>query len=168
LLIFTFIALILGFVSYAWINNGQHTAGNGMMKNFWSLWQPSFNISIGYSKIFVYLQFLPYIFSMFYFVRHVKIFTPEFNIFLILSIAYSVIYAEPRFREPFMPFLILFVAKPLGIFIKNINMSGKLNYIYNYVVKTGKIIPIPELSRSLKPVSLSLIITLLKTLLIKS
>lgn len=132
--------IILGFVSYAWVTNGQHSAGTGMMKNFWALWQPSFNISIGYGKIFVYLQFLPYVAAMLYFIRHVKILSPEFGIFLILSLAYGIIYAEPRFREPFMPLLFLFIAEPLKLFLKNNNPAVIINNKFKTLIRKKKIV----------------------------
>lgn len=131
-----YILITLLFVSYGWISNGQHNTGNNMMRNFWSLWQPSFNTSIGYSKFFVYLQFLPYIIGMFYFIRNITIQHEAFYIFIILSVSYSLIYGEPRFREPFMPYIFLFCAQAkifekITTYFKNI-----FSYSNNIIFRT--------------------------------
>lgn len=110
-----------GFTSYGGVITSSISFSKGMMLNFWHLWQPSFNISVGYSKNFVYFEALPYVIAMIYFIRHIKLLSVEFIIFSFLSIMYGVLYAEPRHRELFMPLLILYIAEPLRITICNFN-----------------------------------------------
>lgn len=129
--------IILGFVSYGGVIKANINLSKGHMLNFWHIWQPSFNTSIAYGKVFVYLQMIPYILSMFYFIKKIKILSAEFGVFIILSLAYGLIYAEPRYREPFMPLLFLFIAEPVKDLLRKIyNKKLKLSYILE-LIKDG-------------------------------
>jgi hypothetical protein len=140
--------ILSGFISYSGVVSANLSLSKGMMLNFWHLWQPSFNISIGYGKIFVYIQALPYILAMLYFIRHARLISIEFFIFAFLSIVYSFIYSEPRYRELFMPFLFLYVSVPLSSHVKGLNVEDKfagLIILIKRQFKTGEKFVLPKL-----------------------
>lgn len=156
--------ILSGFVSYGGVVTSTHTYSHGAMLNFWKLWQPSFNISIGYSKLFVYIQAIPYIVSMIYFIRYVKILSMEAMVFIFLSILYSSIYAEPRYRELFMPLLFLYIAEPFKLFVTKI-YKVKIKEIINRIkLKIHDVTILPKYSNVLRPISLSFLVILIKTL----
>jgi hypothetical protein len=97
------------FNSYAGVLEFNLTRNNqfGFMQNFFELWKPSFAVSAEYSPIWNYIQIAPYIFLMFFFLRHVKILSYEFLLFVTISLAYSIIHGGSRLREPFMMVLII-------------------------------------------------------------
>lgn len=136
ILITTILLIIISFSSFGEIVKRNHILHTGFMNAIWELWKPAFNTSVGYSSIFVYTQFLPYSVILLYFFRHCKIFSSEFLLFVIISLTYSTIYAEPRYREPFMPVLFLFCSpaiekKICGVrkLIENVNILFKLHYV---------------------------------------
>lgn len=128
--------IILGFVSYGGVISTNHSLSKGFMSNFWNLWKPAFNLSVIFSRYFVYIQFLPYVISMFYFLRNVKLLSIEFGIFLILTLVYSVIYSEPRYREPFMPLLVLYIAEPCKAYLKNFGKINLKEYLSEHSLKS--------------------------------
>ena len=82
----------------------------GVMRNFYEMWMPSFNmLPVQWN----YILFIPYVVFIFYFVRNVEIISFEFLITITFTIVYSIIYAQPRFREPLMPILFLWFSKQL-------------------------------------------------------
>lgn len=100
--------LTLTFASYGTIFNFHPS--QGFMRNFYEMWMPSFNmLPIQWN----YILFIPYVCFMFYFVRHIEIISFEFLITITFTIVYSIIYAQPRFREPLMPILFLWFANQL-------------------------------------------------------
>lgn len=116
--------IILGFVCYGGVISANRSLGNGFMSNFWELWKPAFNISVAYGKAFVYIQAVPYTLAMLYFIRHCRLLSQEFGMFLILSIVYGVIYGDPRYREPFMPMLFLYIGPLLQSKLAGWNFEG--------------------------------------------
>jgi hypothetical protein len=84
------------------------------MQNFWELWKPSFGVSAEYSTIWNYIQMPFYIFLMFYFLRKVKLFSWEFFLFITITLTYSVIHGNARYREPFIMILILWVGQQIN------------------------------------------------------
>jgi lipoprotein signal peptidase len=88
-----------------------HEDSLGFMQNFWEVWKPSFGVSNEYSVWFNYIQIIPYIFLMVYFIRKANIFSYEFMLFVIISLAYSCTHGGARYREPFMLVLIIWVGK---------------------------------------------------------
>jgi hypothetical protein len=83
----------------------------GAMQNFWELWKPSFGVSAEYSAMFNYIQMPFYIFLMFYFIRKAEILSWEFVLFVAITLTYTVIHGNARYREPFMMVLILWFAE---------------------------------------------------------
>jgi hypothetical protein len=84
------------------------------MQNFFELWKPSFGVSAEYSHIWNYIQMPFYIFLMFYFLRKVKLFSWEFFLFITITLTYSVIHGNARYREPFIMVLILWVGQQIN------------------------------------------------------
>lgn len=83
----------------------------GFMRNLYEMWMPSFNmLPVQWN----YILFVPYVVFMFYFLRNVEIKSFEFLIVITFTLVYSMIYTQPRFREPLMPILILWFAKRCG------------------------------------------------------
>lgn len=107
---------IIPFSSFGGVIIFNHSSSKGFLSNFWNLWKPAFDIFVLYSKWFVYIQALPYTLMIIYFIRKTRALTPEFGLFLLLSITYSIIYGQPRYREPFMPLLFLFCAPAIEKF----------------------------------------------------
>jgi len=84
------------------------------MQNFWEMWKPSFGVSAEYSPIFNYIQMPFYIFLMFYFIRKVNLLSWEFLLFVTITLTYTVIHGNARYREPFMMVLVLWFAKQIN------------------------------------------------------
>jgi hypothetical protein len=104
-------AIVIGFSSSGnVINSCQYYMTHGFMNNVWELWKPSFNTSISYSVWFVYIQAGPYLLLMWYFFRNIPAFSIEIFLVLLFTITYSLLFSTPRYREPLMPLVILFVA----------------------------------------------------------
>jgi hypothetical protein len=125
--------IILGFVSYSRVIGYNHALSKGFMANFWAMWKPAFNITVNYSKIFVYIQALPFTLAILYFIRHTRLVSVATVLFCLISVVYCLIYSEPRYREPFMPFLFLFIGQPIEKFLNEIKsvkgFKGKINLL---------------------------------------
>lgn len=121
--------IIIPFSSFGGVIRFNHNYGQGFLSNLWNLWKPAFDITVVYSKWFVYLQVIPYSIVFFYFLRNVKLFSLEFCIAAGLSIVYGIIYGQPRYREPFMPLLLLYIADPLFVYCKNLMKRLKEFYV---------------------------------------
>jgi len=159
--------IILGFVSYGGVIHTNNSLSKGLMQNFWNLWKPAFNVSLIYSKAFVYIQFLPYAAAMLYFIRKVKLASIEFGIFTMLTVVYCIIYSEPRYREPFMPFLFLYIAEPLRIYIIKFKEKNMKAYFFDKYAELKNKIAMPEYARDLKPASIAFILIVYKSLIAK-
>jgi hypothetical protein len=85
----------------------------GYMQNFWEMWKPSFGVSADYSPIFNYIQMPFYVFLIFYFIRKVNLLSWEFLLFITITLTYTVIHGNARYREPFMMVLVLWFAKQI-------------------------------------------------------
>ncbi len=83
------------------------------MQNYWELWKPSFAVSSEYSEVWNYIQIVPYICLMFFFLRKVRLLSAEFFLFVLISLTYSVIHGSSRLREPFMMVLIIWIGRYL-------------------------------------------------------
>ncbi|RPI19696.1 MAG: hypothetical protein EHM58_00390 [Ignavibacteriae bacterium] len=106
--------IVIGFSSSAnVVGSCQQTMSFGFMNNIWELWKPAFNTSIYYSKWFVYIQAIPYLILMWYFLRNVNFFSTEIFLIILFTIVYSFMYSCQRYREPLMPLIILFVTNHL-------------------------------------------------------
>lgn len=108
LLYFSILGITLLFVSYGAVGVFNAKLNQGFMRNFYEMWMPSFNMLPVYWN---YILFLPYILFLFYFIRNVDVKSFEFLITITFTIVYCLIYAQPRFREPLMPILILWLSK---------------------------------------------------------
>ena len=106
ILYFAILGLTLLFASYGATFNFHPSLG--FMRNLYEMWMPSFNLL---PVSWTYILFIPYVFFMFYFLRKVKVLSFEFLIVITFTIIDSLIYAQPRFREPLMPILFLWFAK---------------------------------------------------------
>jgi hypothetical protein len=96
----------------------------GFMQNFWELWKPSFGVSAEYSSWLNYIQMPFYIFFMVYFIRKVNILSWEFILFLVITLTYTIIHGNARYREPFIMVLILWIGQ---------RITGKKKLLNDYM-----------------------------------
>lgn len=108
ILLYLLILLVtLCFASYGGVSEFNANLSRGFMRNVYEMWMPSFPmLPMGWN----YVLFIPYCILMFYFIRKIRILSFEFIICLTFTIIYGFIYAQPRFREPLMPIIFLWLA----------------------------------------------------------
>lgn len=106
ILFLAILGVTLLFASYG--NTFKFHPSQGFMRNFYEMWMPSFNMLPVYWN---YVLFIPYVGLMFYFIRNIEFNSFEFLIVITFTVVYSIIYAQPRFREPLMPIIILWFTK---------------------------------------------------------
>lgn len=104
--------IMTGFISYN-TNHGEQSAG--FINNIMNLWKPSFDISVLYSKWFVYIQAPVYMILLWFFIRNVNFFSTEIFLIAGFSIIYGLVYSEPHYRDPLIPIILISVFKTLNI-----------------------------------------------------
>jgi len=137
--------LILPFVSYSGVIDSNASMSHLLAFNIWHLWQPPFNYTLVYSPMLVNLIFLPYIIMLIVWIHNIRgnntkkgIFNKiyygegfvELTIAVILTLGFCWSPGEPRYKEPFMPLLVLFFANYImeyrtAIKLKNKKILGK-------------------------------------------
>lgn len=109
--------IMTGFISYN-TNHGAHSAG--FINNIMNLWKPSFDISVLYSKWFVYIQAPVYMALMWFFIRNVNFFSTEMFLILGFSIVYGLVYSEPHYRDPLMPLILISVLSSNKFYLNHV------------------------------------------------
>lgn len=134
--------LILPFVSYSGVIGSNASMAHLLAFNIWHLWQPPFNYTLVYSPMLVNLVFLPYIIMLIVWIRNIRYNSTKKGIFnkiyygegfveliiaVILTVGYCWSPGEPRYKEPFMPLLVLFFAKNIrAVYPVSTNRRNKI------------------------------------------
>lgn len=115
LLIFLIITAVylfmIGFSSIGGVVEYNRTLSQGFMDNVWEMWKPSFGVSDAYLyHSLTYLQAVPYLVLGWLFIRKAQI---GVSVFLIagFTIVYSSVFAQPRYRDPLIPLILLDVLR---------------------------------------------------------
>jgi len=110
--LYTLAGICIVMIPFQSIGVVNDTIGNvKYMQNFWDTWKPVFTVPAIHWIGWNYILIIPYLMTIFYWVRHVKIWSLSFMFFLITSFVYSGTYGSSRYRETFMILLFLWVGE---------------------------------------------------------
>ena len=112
--LYTLVGICIVMVPFQSIGIANDTLGkSNYLQNFWETWKPYFVVPTMHLKVWFYILIFPYLITIFYWVRHVKLWSLSFMFFLITSFVYSGTYGSSRYRETFMILLFLWIGEQL-------------------------------------------------------
>ena len=81
----------------------------GFINNIWEIWKPMYISDMGLINTVLMFQIPFYVLLMFLFIRKVPIISIEIALCVIFTGIYVFNYAIPRYHEPLIPLIVLFV-----------------------------------------------------------